>query len=73
MAGVKQAATFQVQDDAVRMLKAAAKKYDLADESKALRCILDYVIEDGDWDDIFEEVRCIRCGGREGWSGDEAA
>jgi len=73
MAGVKQAVTFQVQDDAVKMLKAAAEKYSLEDESKALRVILDYVIEDGDWDEIFDQIRCIRCGGRPGWSGDEAS
>ena len=54
------------------MLKAAAAKYDLPDESKALRVILDYVIEDGDWDEIFGQTRCVRCGGRAGWSGDEA-
>ncbi len=73
MAGEKQAVTFQVQDDVVRMLKAAAEKYNLPDESKALRVILDYVIEDGDWDEIFDQIRCNRCGGRAGWSGDEAA
>ena len=38
-------------------------KYDLPDQSKALRCLLDYVEEkESEWDDIFATIRCNRCG-----------
>ena len=49
------------------MLKHFADKYKLADESKALRVILDYVIKDGDEEEIFLKKRCLRCGSRTGW------
>ncbi len=57
----------ELQADAVRMLNAAAEKYNLADAGKALRCLIDYAAQDGDWDKIFGEVRCLRCSGRPGW------
>ena len=61
MAGQKVATTFEIQDDAVAMLDEAVKKYDLESRDKALRCLLDYCAEDGDWDEIFEVIRCRRC------------
>jgi predicted O-methyltransferase YrrM len=70
MAGVKQSVSFDVQQDAVRMLEAAAQKYGLSDKSKALRVLLDYAASNEDqWDVIFGEVHCMRCGGRPGWTG----
>ena len=41
-----------------------AKDYGLADESKALRVLLDFAIQDGDRDLIFssENMRCRFCG-----------
>jgi hypothetical protein len=73
MAGVKQSVTFEIQEDLLRMLESAAKEYGLTDSGKALRCLLDYAAEDGDWDTIFGEVRCLRCGGRPGWTEKEAS
>ncbi len=70
MAGVKQAVSFEVQQDAVQMLEAAAEKFALGDKSKALRVLIDYAASNQDqWDKIFGEVHCIRCGGRPGWTG----
>ena len=38
------------------------EKYDLPDQSKALRCLLDYVEENElEWDDMFATIRCNRC------------
>ncbi len=68
MAGIKNGVSFSVQADLVAMLEAAASKYNLRDRDKALRCILDYVAQDGDWDEIFGKIRCMRCGGRPGWT-----
>ncbi len=67
MAGLKSDTTFKVQADLLEMLDSAASKYNLQDRDKALRCVLDYVASDGDWDEIFGQVRCHRCGGRPGW------
>jgi hypothetical protein len=68
MAGEKQAVTFEIQEDLVRMLEAAAERYSLPDVHKALRCVLDYVAVEGDWDQIFGDPRCNRCGGQPGWT-----
>ena len=68
MAGLKQEITFEVQQDLLAMLDDAAKKHNLPGRDKALRCILDYVAQDGDWDEIFSKIRCMRCGGRPGWT-----
>ncbi len=61
MSGDKVQETFEIQADALSLLDEAVKKYDLPDRSKALRCILDFLAEDGDWDEIFETIRCRRC------------
>ena len=50
------------------MLEYAAEKYGLEDKSKALRCILDFTASEGDWEVIFKQIHCIRCGPEEGWS-----
>ncbi len=43
------------------MLDKAVEKHDLESRDKTLRCLLDYCAEDGDWDDIFDTIRCLRC------------
>ena len=68
MAGTKITVEFEVQQDLVKMLEYAAEKYSLGDKSKALRCVLDYVATDGDWEKMFKQIRCIRCGPKEGWN-----
>ena len=72
MAGTKIGIEFEVQKDLVKMLEYAADKYKLGDKDKALRCILDYVATDADWDEIFKTIRCIRCGPDGGWSKETA-
>lgn len=62
MAGDKISVQFEINDDAEELLNEVVEKYELKDSSKALRIILDYVAEDGDWDEIFGTVRCRRCG-----------
>lgn len=54
--------TFEIHADSWRMLQEIARRYELPDASKALRCLLDYAATDGDWDQIFKQVRCRRCG-----------
>ena len=43
------------------MLEYASDKYQLGDNLKVLRCILDYAATDGDWEEVFKQIRCIRC------------
>lgn len=62
MAGDKIDVSFEINEDALAMLKEIVAQYDLPDTSKALRVLLDYVAEDGDRDKIFKKVRCRRCG-----------
>ncbi|HRC84388.1 MAG TPA: hypothetical protein PK413_02120 [Thermoanaerobaculia bacterium] len=39
-----------------------ARKYDLPDEGKALRCLINFAIEEsGREKEIFEEIRCRDC------------
>ena len=43
-------------------LKEMAEKHGLADESKAVRCLIDYAIEKaGEQESIFSEIRCLDC------------
>ena len=49
------------------MLEHIKDKFDLPSTDKVLRCMLDYVATDGDWDEIFDVRRCIRCGSKTGW------
>ena len=50
------------------MLEYASDKYQLADKSKALRCILDYVATDTDLEEVFKQVRCIHYSPDGGWN-----
>lgn len=67
MAGDKVSATFEVQADAVEMLEHAAEMYGLPSKDKALRCLLDYLAKDANWNQIFTLIRCVRCGKNPGW------
>ena len=59
----KKDTTFEIYSDSEKMLEQIVDKYDLPDQSKALRGLLDYVEEkESEWDDIFATIRCNRCG-----------
>ena len=50
------------------MLDYFKDKYKLADRSKALRVILDYVADESEEHEyIFSVRRCLRCGSSTGW------
>ena len=71
MAGDKISVTFEVQENAVKMLEHAAATYGLPDRDKALRVLLDYLAKDANWNQIFTLVRCVRCGDKPGWKAPE--
>jgi hypothetical protein len=62
MSGKKLKVAFEIYPDSFEMLLRAADEHKIPDVSKTLRCILDYVATDGDWEEIFAKVRCRRCG-----------
>ena len=61
MSGEKTTIPVEINVDAEEMLSKIVTQYQLSDSSKAIRCLLDYVAEDGDWDTIFKKIRCRRC------------
>ena len=59
----KKDVSFEIYSDSEKMLEQIVEKYYLPDQSKVLRCLLDYVEEkESDWDDMFATIRCNRCG-----------
>lgn len=62
MAGPNTQYTVDLKERQYEFLQQMVEKYNLPDESKALRCLLDYATENPEvQDDIFETVRCLGC------------
>lgn len=62
MAGEKATFEIELNVDQMAFIRLAKEKYDLADESKAIRIVLDYLSTNIDiHDTVFSEVRCLRC------------
>ncbi len=55
--------TITIEEDHLDWILSVTEKYDLSDESKTFRVLLDYAIEDGDQKEIFSEdnMRCRHC------------
>jgi len=60
--GIKTEHKLELNDDHAHWLQEMVEKYGLFDEGKALRIVLDYVMEEADQTTVFEEVRCNHCG-----------
>ena len=58
----KVVATVEIESDQLEWLAQVVRDYRLADQSKALRIVLDHAMMDLDADDIFMSIRCRRCG-----------
>ena len=65
MAGIKVKVDWEVRDYHINFLKDMAEKYGIKDQAKAMRVLIDYALQDGDLDLIFDKknMRCIACGG----------
>ena len=65
MSGIKVKIDWNVRDYHINFFKDMAQKYGIVDEAKALRVLVDYALQDGDLDLIFDKknMRCIACGG----------
>ena len=55
--------TLSLESDHLDWLSEIIQDYDLPDESKAIRILLDYAIEDADKDEVFspDNMRCKHC------------
>ena len=52
----------ELDSEMVAYLEDVAKKYDLPDIGKAVRCLVNYAREnDAKRDEIFNEIRCTGC------------
>ena len=62
MASKKISTTFEINPDSLEMIGKITQKYGLPDDSKTIRCLLDFVSEkESNWDAIFKKIRCLRC------------
>lgn len=61
MSGDKTAQRIDLTADQIAFLTEMVEKHALPDIGKAVRVLIDYAMEDGDTDEIFGEVRCLRC------------
>ena len=62
MAGKKISTTFEINPGSLEMIGKITQKYGLPDDSKTIRCLLDFVSEkESNWDAIFKKIRCLRC------------
>ena len=62
MGGQKTTFELDLNTDHLAFIRSAKEKYDLADESKAIRIVMDYLMTNpGIHDTVFGEIRCLRC------------
>lgn len=63
MAGDKETYEIDLNPDQMAFVQAAKDKYNLSDEGKVMRVIMDYLISTPDvHETVFTQVRCLRCG-----------
>ena len=56
------ALTVDVNAEHIGLINTSKEKYNIADEGKVVRLIMDYLITNpGIHDTVFKDVRCLRC------------
>ncbi len=62
MAGNKETYDIDLNPDQMAFLRASKEKYNVADENKVMRIILDFIQSSPDMHDtVFNQTRCLRC------------
>lgn len=62
MGGAKETYQISLNPDQMAFIRSAREKYDIADDGKVMRIIMDYLITTpGIHDNVFSEGRCLRC------------
>ena len=63
MAGVKESRQIDLAAEQIAFLDSTREKYDIPDESKVVRIMVDYLLANPHVQDtVFNETRCIWCG-----------
>ena len=62
MASVKQNFEVELSTDQIAFIRSMKNKYEIVDEGKTLRALIDYlIVNKGVHDDVFGKRRCFRC------------
>jgi hypothetical protein len=62
MAGTKQTYQIELNPDQMAFLRSTKDKFDIADEGKVLRIVVDYLLTNPTiHNTVFGETRCLRC------------
>ena len=62
MAGEKESYQINLNPNQMTFVRNAKEKYNIPDDSKVLRIVMDYLMTNpGLHDAVFGEVRCLRC------------
>ncbi len=62
MAGEKESYQIDLNPNQMTFVRNAQEKYNIPDESKVLRIVMDYLMNDPSIHDaVFSEIRCMRC------------
>ncbi len=62
MANAKQTFEVQLTTDQMAFMRSMKEKYEIADESKTFRVVIDYLMVTRNvHDDVFGKSRCFRC------------
>ena len=62
MAGPKQTFEVELNADQMAFIRSMKEKYEIADESKAIRVVMDYLMTTQNvHDTVFGQTRCLRC------------
>ena len=62
MAGEKQSIEINLNNDQITFIRLMKDDYNIPDESKVMRIVLDYLQSNKDvHDTVFGQTRCLRC------------
>ena len=62
MASVKQNFELELSTDQIAFIRSMKNKYEIVDEGKTLRALIDYlIVNKGVHDEVFGKRRCFRC------------
>ena len=62
MAGLKTAYQIDLNEDQYQFLQTAKEQYNIPDESKTVRIVMDYLLSNPlIHETVFSESRCLRC------------
>ena len=62
MASTKQSFEIELGTDQIAFIRSMKSKYEIIDEGKTLRALIDYlIVNKGVHDEVFGKRRCFRC------------